>query len=222
MKRRGREPDLYNGVFAMVLVVAIVLAFLRKDANVFFSGALVAFTGLLWRVNVGLRVLQGQLVETQNGTLDLQKRFDEREESRANPEPIFHDTSRLESVSGFDIKKNVGKLHLTFSVSNPGDSVMLIESVQINDETIGSPVASQLAWVSRHPVLATSPRGGPYNHGFPAPVFPGGLTELKATFEFHNRKMCSDGEKLRSFDYSITYRLGNSDATKSADWTRHG
>lgn len=208
MKRPRREIALYSVVFAIIAVLTLFFAVWLKDVIVAFSGALVAFTWLLWIVD--------------RDTLALQKRFDEREHARANPEPIFHDTSRLESHIGFNTDTRVGTLKLVFSVSNPGDRVLLIESVQIIETSIGNPVASQLGWVVRLPILGPSPRGGPYSSQFPAPVFPAGLTEFIAYFKFHDAAMFTAGTALVTFTCSIAYRLGNSDISTPANWTRRG
>lgn len=198
---RSRE-DLSYAFSVLVVLVSVALAGWLRDVTVFFSGALAAFTVLLWNVN--------------RSTLELQKRFDQREEGRATPAPVFHDTSALKEGSAFNVEKTAGELFFVFSISNPGDISILVDAVQIKDEDMGSPSASRVSWIVRYPVLAPSPRGGPYSHDFPIPVFPRGLTEVNAVLTLHDKGIHDAGRDRNSFTYTVRYRIGNSTESNEA------
>jgi len=147
------------GIAGYVVLLA-VLWWVFKEVDVFFSGFLVLFTGLLFWTN-------HRLSEAQKG---FQKREQEDREQRENGLLVMVGKVRLGYQSGKD------KPTLRFWVSNPSPAIAILNSVRVEFLEQLDCSISRLSYKILHP----APQEGVLGEEFPAPVFSGGLTEVRA------------------------------------------
>jgi hypothetical protein len=202
MKPKLRNCLVYGSLVA-VLGLAIALSVCCEEVDLFFTGALVFFAGLLWYVNVQLSSLQK----------DFNDWTRKRIQAREDPEIIPHGKTKFMPVP------NKQAMQLIFQVSNPGEVLVSVVDVQIIEAAIKNPTATGLTWISKYPLLSQSmPVEKHKQEGFPAPIFAGGLTELIAIFEFDDEERYNTAKQLKRFHYSVVYKVGASPVTKPADW----
>ena len=135
----------------------------------------------------------------------MQEDLDRREKQREDPRLVRHGTVR------FRRDGNTLQMRLGFLVSNPGDVLAVVEDVQIISAEIANPMATAVAWTAKSPALQSQ-------GGFPAVVFPGGLTELDAVFEMRSAGECDLAVGLDRFQFTVGYRIGASQSRKAEQW----
>lgn len=179
-----------------IIVSSIAFAVCCSNVMLLFSGLLAAFTVLLVYVTQ-------QLGEIQK---DFNTWTQEVTERRQNPKLIFHGSAKW----GLNEKGN-----LRFYASNPGETLISITEVQIVNAAIGNPVATGVTWRSEFPLLSTHEDKGNHEHsGFPAPVFAGGLTWLRANFTPQDIKKWTDAGLAAKCQFLVKYKVGGADEEK--------
>lgn|GEM_PF-3978218 len=198
-------------IVVATLLISVSFAILKSEISIVFSGALVAVTVMWWYVAFRSKELQERVVSLQ---LAFNSWTQDRVAAREDPELIVHGKPRYETGG------TANSVKIELRVSNPGDVLMSVDNAQILDAAIANPTATALEWYSEYPLLSqATPPDRHVRHGFPAPVFAGGLTRLVIEFAFDSDERYNAARNLRTIPFLLMSRVGNADTAKPLNIT---
>lgn len=176
-------------IFSGMLAVSAVLQFI--------------FAAVLTRTNRRLVAMQESFQIWQRDLVD----------SRENAELVGHGQVFIRRVPAPD-----RRVHIEFSMSNPGRTLVNIEVIEFAGEVPEHTPIESVAWRSLFPLLSQSMNvEDHWRAETPIPIFPGGLCRLRSSVVLASEEMVEKVSQLESVVVRLSYRVGNG-ASRQQDY----